>query len=168
MRSILRNEYIEWDVECSITSYKTHLKVSKHHKEIKRLLSKCERVFGDLPLGKPPDKEVEHIIELDIGTQPIKINPYKHPKRIIYDIEEDIKELLDSGLIRPSSIPFASSIVMVKTKDGTLRMCIDFGALNKKTMMNRYPIQRIDNIMDEIHVSKLFSKIDLRSGYHQI
>ena len=77
---------------------------------------------------------MEHIIELEIGTQPIKIHRYINPKRIQYDIEDTIKELLELGLIRPSSSPFASSVVMVKKKDGTLRMCIDFRALNKKTI----------------------------------
>ena len=75
---------------------------------------------------------------------------------------------MELDLIRPSSIPYASSVVMVKKKDGTLRMCIDFGALNKKTVKNRYPIPRIDELMDELHGDKFFSKIDLRSSYHQI
>ena len=131
-------------------------------------MSKYEKVFGDLPPGRLPDRGVEHSIELEIGTQPIKIQPYRHPKRIRDEIEEAIKELLELGLIRPSSSPFASSVVMVKKKDGTLRMCIDFRALNKKTIKNRYPIPRTDELMDEIHGANLFSKIDLRSGYHQI
>ena len=72
---------------------------------------------------------MDHIIELEIGKQNIKMRPYKHPKRILDEIEESIKELLELGPIRPSSIPFASSVVMVRKKDGTLRMCIDFIAL---------------------------------------
>ena len=96
------------------------------------------------------------------------MQPYRHPKRIRDEIKEAIKELLDLGLIRPSSSPFASSVVMVKNKDGTLRMCIDFRTLKKNTIKNRYPILEIYEIIDELHGANLFSNIDLRSGYHQI
>ena len=82
---------MEWVVECLITYSKPHFKVTKNPKEIKQLLGKYEKVFGDLSPGRPPDKGVEHAIELEIGTQPIKMNHYRHPKRIRYEIEESIK-----------------------------------------------------------------------------
>ena len=125
------------------------------------MLQKHKRVFEDLPHGRPPDRGIEHRIELEAGTLPIKIHPYKHPKRLKDEIEKAIKELLELGLIRPSSSPFASSVVLVKKKDGTLRMCIDYRDLNKKTIKNRYPIPRIDELMDELHGANFFSKIDL-------
>jgi hypothetical protein len=94
--------------------------------------------------------------------------PYRHPRRFKDEIEKEIKQLLVMGHIRPSNNPFASSVVLVLKKDGTMRMCIDYRALNKKTIKNRYPIPRIDELMDELHGAVFFSKIDLRSGYHQI
>ena len=76
--------------------------------------------------------------------------PYIHPKRYKDEIEKTIKELLELGYIWPSSSPFASSMVLVKKKDGTLQMCIDYRALNKKTIKNKYPIPRIDELMNEL------------------
>jgi hypothetical protein len=94
--------------------------------------------------------------------------PHRHPKRFKDDIEKEIKELSAMGHIIPSSSPFTSSVVLVLKKDGTMRMCIDYQDLNKKTIKNWYPIPRIDELMDELHGEVFFSKIDLRSGYHQI
>jgi hypothetical protein len=85
--------------------------------------------------------------------------PYRHPKKFKDEIEKAIQQLMEMGHIRPSSSPFSSSMVLVKKKDGTMRMCIDYRALNKKTMKNRYPIPMID----ELHGVVYFSKIDLRS-----
>jgi hypothetical protein len=98
------------------------------------------------------------------GAKPVITTPYRHPKKFKDEIEKAIKELLEMGHIRPSSSSFASLVVLVKKKDGTMRMCIDYRALNKKMIKNMYPISRIN----ELHGAVYFSKIDLRSGYHQI
>jgi hypothetical protein len=105
---------------------------------------------------------------LEEGVKPVITVPYRHPRRFKYEIEKAIKELLAMGHIRPNSSPFASSVVLVLTKDGTMRMCIDYRALNKKTIKNRYPIPRVDELMDKLHGAVFFSKIDLCSRYHQI
>ena len=105
-------------------------------------------MFGEIPLGQPPDWGFEHTIELEQGIQAVITTPYKHPKAYQDEIEWAIPELLALGHIRPITTPFASFVVLVKKKDGTLRMCIDYRALNKKTMKNRYPIPRIDELMD--------------------
>jgi hypothetical protein len=107
-------------------------------------------------------------IELEEGAKPTITTPYRHPKSFKDEIEKTIKKLLDMGHIRLSSSPFASSVVLVKKKDGTMRMCIDYRDLNKKTIKNRYPIPKIDELLDELHGVVYFSKIDLLSGYHRI
>jgi len=136
--------------------------------EIKKILDRHHKVFGPIPLGVPLDREFEHIIKLEAGAKLVITTPYRHPKKYKDEIEKAIKELLDMGHIRPSSSPFASSVVLVKKKDRMMRMCIDFQALNKKTIKNRYPIPRIDELLDELHGAIYFTKNDLCSGYHQI
>jgi transposase InsO family protein len=168
MEAIFRREEIVY-----VAEYKILARVDKKGKvryapEIQRIIYKHSKVFGPIPPGVPPDRGFEHIIELEEGEKPVITMPYRHPKKYKDEIEKAIKELLDMGHIRPSSSPFASSVVLVKKKDGTMRMCIDFKALNKKTIKNRYPIPRIDELLDELHGVVYFTKIDLRSGYHQI
>ena len=127
-----------------------------------------KKKFRDLPHGRPPVRGVEHNIFLEEGTSPIHTPPYRHPNKFKYEIENDIQEILYLGLIIPSSSPYASSVVLVNKKDGTLRMCIAFRGLNKKNIKNIYPIPRIDELMYELFGSNYFSKINLRFGYHQI
>ena len=98
------------------------------------------RYLAKIPHGVPPDKGIEHVIELDEGAKLVMITPYRHPKKHKDKIERTIKELLEMGHIRPSKSPFSSTVVLVKKKDGTMHMCIDYRALNKKTIKNRYPI----------------------------
>jgi hypothetical protein len=136
--------------------------------EIHRIIDKHSKEFGPIPPGVPPDRGFVHIIELEEGEKPVITMPYRHPNKYKDEIEKAIKELLDMGHIRPSSSPFASSVVLVKKNDVTMCMCIEFSELNKKTIKNRYPIPRIDELLDELHGAVYFTKIDLRSGYHQI
>lgn len=125
-------------------------------------------VFKDIPHGIPPRRGFEYSIELKEGTKPMITTPYRHPQRFKEEIEKTINELLKMGHIQPSCNPFASSIVLVKKNDGTMRICIDYRTLNKRTIKKRYPIPRIDKLIDELHGAKYFSKIDLWTSYHQI
>jgi hypothetical protein len=93
---------------------------------------------------------------------------YRNPKIFKDEIEKEIKEFLAMGHIRPNMSPFDSSVILVMKKDGTLRMCIDYRALNKKKIKKRYPISRIHDLMDELHGAVFFTKIDILSGYHHI
>lgn len=164
MESIFRHGDIAWEAECLITTKETPNSDQPYHFNIQELLGKHDKVLGEIPPRRPPDRGFEHTIELEEGAKPVITTPYRHPKTFKDDIEKAIKELLEMGHIRPSSSPFASSVVLVK--DGTMRMCIDYRVLKKKTIKNRYPIPRIDELLDELHGVVYFSKIDLCSGYH--
>jgi hypothetical protein len=168
MERIFRHGEVAYAAECLITTQKDSEGRQQYHTEIKNLLGRHQQVFEAIPPGRPPDRGFEHTIELEEGAKPMITPPYRHPRRFKDEIEKAIKELLAMGHIRLSSNPFASSVVLVLKKDGTMRMCIDYRALNKKTIKNRYPIPCIDELMDELHGAVFFSKIDLRSRYHQI
>jgi hypothetical protein len=168
MEMIFRHGEVAYAAESLITTQKDSEGRQQYHIEIKNLLGRHQQVFEAIPPGRPPGKGFEHTIELEEGDKPMITPHYRHPRRFKDEIEKAIKELLAMGHIRPSNSPFASSVVLVLKKDGTMRMCIDYRALNKKTIKNRYPISRIDELMDEMHGAFFFSNIDLRSGYHQI
>jgi len=121
----------------------------------------------DLP-GLPPDRDVEFIIELEPGTAPISRRPYRMAPQELAEMKKQLEELLEKGFIRPSSSPWGCPAIFVKKKDDTLRMCVDYHPLNAVTIKNKYPLPRIDTLFDQLAGAKVFSKIDLRFGYHQI
>ncbi|GJU36568.1 putative reverse transcriptase domain-containing protein, partial [Tanacetum coccineum] len=121
----------------------------------------------DLP-GLPPTRQVEFHIELIPRAAPVARAPYRLAPAEMKELAEQLKELSDKGFIRPSSSPWGAPILFVKKKDGSFRMCIDYRELNKLTVKNRYPLPRIDDLFDQLQGSSIYSKIDLRSGYHQL
>jgi hypothetical protein len=166
MEQIFHHGDVAYAIECLITTQKDLEGREHYHPQIRELLSRYEPEFGPIPLGRPPDRGFEHTIELEVVATLVITMPYRHTKRFKDEIEKEIKELLVMGHIRANMSPFASSIIVVLKKDGTLRMCIDYRALNKKTIKNRYPILHIDKLIDELHGVVFFTKIDLQSGYH--
>jgi hypothetical protein len=120
--------------KCLITMEKPSHDRQHYHADIQALLGKHERVFEPFPVGIPPNRGFEHVIEIEEGSKPMITTPYMHPKRFKDEIEKAIKELLEMGHIRPSSSPFTSSIVLVNKNNGTMRMCIDYRALNKNAI----------------------------------
>jgi hypothetical protein len=122
---------------------------------------------GEFP-GMPPDRDVEFVIELQPGTTPISKRPYRMPPKELAELKTQLQELLYKGYIRPSSSPWGCPALFVKKTDGSLRMCVDYRPLNAVTIKNKYPLPRIDVLFDQLAGAKVFSKIDLRSGYHQI
>ncbi|XP_057990644.1 uncharacterized protein LOC131173015 [Hevea brasiliensis] len=125
-------------------------------------------VFPEDLSGLPPEREVEFGIDLVPGTEPISMPPYRMAPAELKELKEQLQDLLDKGFIRPSVSPWGAPVLFVRKKDGSLRMCIDYRQLNKVTVRNKYPLSRIDDLFDQLQGAKYFSKIDLRSGYHQL
>jgi hypothetical protein len=125
-------------------------------------------VFPDELPGMPPDRDIEFAIELQPETAPISKRPYRMPPAELAELKKQLQELLDKGFIRPSTSPWGCPALFVKKKDESLRMCVDYRPLNAVTIKNKYPLPRIDVLFDQLVGAKVFTKIDLRSGYHQI
>jgi hypothetical protein len=139
-------------------------------KVIEDILVVCEfsDVFLDNLPGLPPDREVEFKIELISGTTTISRRPYRMSPNELVELKIQLNKLLKKGLIWPSSSHWGCLAIFVKKKDESLRMCVDYRPLNVVTIKNKYPLPRIDILFDQLSKAKVFSKIDLRSGYHQI
>ncbi|XP_052733512.1 uncharacterized protein LOC128196492 [Vigna angularis] len=125
-------------------------------------------VFPDEVPGLPPVREVEFTIDLVTTAAPISVQPYRMAPAELVELKKQIEELLDKKFIRPSASPWGAPVLLVKKKDGSSRLCIDYRQLNKLTIKNKYPLPRIDDLLDQLQGACVFSKIDLRSGYHQI
>ncbi len=126
-----------------------------------RILLEFEDVFQD-PGSLPPTRAVDHRIELQPGHTPPNRPVYRNSPLELEEIKRQLTELLEKGLIRPSKSPFGAPVLLVKKKDGSLRMCVDYRALNKITIKNGYPLPLIDELLDQLHGAKYFSKLDLR------
>ncbi|GJU44903.1 putative reverse transcriptase domain-containing protein [Tanacetum coccineum] len=125
-------------------------------------------VFPEDLLGLPPQRQVEFRIDLVPGATPVAKSPYRLAPSEMQELSGQLQELQDKGFIRPSHSPWGAPVLFMKKKDGSFRMCIDYRELNKITIKNRYPLPRIDDLFDQLQGACYFSKIDLRSGYHQL
>ena len=134
----------------------------------KLFLDEFKDVFPDEMTELPPAREVDHAIDLVADAAPIAKAPYRHSLAQNVELENQLNDLLQKGYIRPSKSPWGAPVLFVKKKDGSLRLCVDYRGLNKLTVKNKFPLPRVDDIFDHLHGAKVFSKIDLRSGYHQI
>ncbi|GJT10363.1 putative reverse transcriptase domain-containing protein [Tanacetum coccineum] len=151
-----------------VTTKETEDKSEKKRLEDVPTVQDFPEVFPeDLP-GLPPTRQVEFQIDLVPGAAPVARAPYRLAPSEMKELSEQLKELSDKGFIRPSSSPWGAPVLFVKKKDGSFRMCIDYRELNKLTVKNRYPLPRIDDLFDQLQGSSVYSKIDLRSGYHQL
>ncbi|GJU31357.1 putative reverse transcriptase domain-containing protein [Tanacetum coccineum] len=156
------------DYLVQVTSKKAEDKSEKKRLEDVPIVREFSKVFPeDLP-GLPPARQVEFQIDLVPGAAPVARAPYRLAPAEMQELSTQLQELSDKGFIRPSSSPWGAPVFFVKKKDGSFWMCIDYRELNKLTVKNRYPLSRIDNLFDQLQGSRVYSKIDLRSGYHQL
>ena len=140
-----------------------------YRKKLETIIQQYRDIFPEkLSKGLPADREVQHQIKTEPGSKP----PYRPPYRLgpaeQDELEEQVKDLLAQGFIRPSCSPYGAPVLFVPKKDGRWRMCIDYRALNKQTIKDRYPLPRIDLLLDRLGQARVFTKLDLAQGYHQI
>nr|CAD1820409.1 unnamed protein product [Ananas comosus var. bracteatus] len=122
----------------------------------------------ELPKRLPPRREVDHAIELEPGAKPPAKAPYRMAPPELEELQRQLKDLLDAGFIRPSKAPYEAPVLFQRKSDGSLRLCIDYRALNKVTVKNKYPIPLVADLFDQLGGAKFFTKLDLRSGYYQV
>nr|GFB85033.1 retrotransposon protein, putative, Ty3-gypsy subclass [Tanacetum cinerariifolium] len=151
-----------------ITTKEVEDKSKKKRLEDVPIVRDFPEVFPEELPGLPPTRPVEFQIDLLPGAAPVARAPYRLAPYEMKELAEQLKELSDKGFIRPSSSPWGAPVLFVKKKDGSFRMCIYYRELNKLTVKNRYPLPRIDDLFDQLQGSSVYSKIDLRSGYHQL
>ena len=136
--------------------------------DLPRVVCEYEDVFSDELPGLPPHRDVDFGIELHPGTSLNSMTPYKMEPIELQELRVQLQELLDKGFIRPSTSPWGAPVIFAKKKEKTLRLCIDYRRLNRVTIKNRYPLPRIDDLFDLLTGARVYSKIDLRTGYHQL
>ncbi|KAJ9522563.1 hypothetical protein QJQ45_008332 [Haematococcus lacustris] len=153
----------------SITPADSKAETSHQVLDCAPILQEYADVFPtDLPRGLPPERSVDHRIEHQQAKPPPARPTYNVSSGELAELKQQIGDLFDKGFIRPSTSPYASGVLLVRKKDGSFRMCIDYRPLNRLTIKNKYPLRRVDTLLHQLHGAQVFSKLDLPQGYHQI
>nr|GFA24117.1 putative reverse transcriptase domain-containing protein [Tanacetum cinerariifolium] len=146
----------------------TEDKLKEKQTEDVPMIRNFSEVFPEELPGLPPSRQVEFRIDLVLRAAPVARAPYRLAPSEMKELLVQLQELLEKGFIHPSSSPWGAPVLFVKKKDGSFRMCIDYRELTKLIVKNRYPLLRIDNLFDQLQGLSVYSKIDLRSRYHQL
>jgi hypothetical protein len=166
IKRIIRRQQMKCMVLASIDSTPSS---SSSDAEAQSILSDFSDVFPpELPSHLPPQRDVDHRIELTQTSPPTLRSVYRMSPAELDELKKQLDELVAAGFIQPSKSPFGAPVLFVKKKDGSMRMCVDYRDLNRITVKNKYPLPRVDELFDRLQGAKYFSKIDLRSGYHQV
>lgn len=134
---------------------------------LRLLMEELKAVFAE-PMGLPPARNLDHHIHLHPDTTPVVVHPYRYTQLLKDEIERQFKKMLCLGVIRTSTSAFSSPVLLVRKKDSSWRFCKDYRALNSKTVRDVFPIPVVDELLDELRHAKYSTKLDLRSGYHQV
>lgn len=144
-----------------------HVQAAECPVEVQALLAEFSSVFSE-PAELPPPRQYDHSISLKADATPFNSRPYRYSPAHKDEIEKQVAQMLAAGIITPSMSPFASPVLLVQKKDGSWRFCVDYRRLNGLTVKNVFPMPVTDELLDELAGAKIFSKCDLRAGYHQI
>ena len=149
-------------------SYQGYLAYTIEVRDSGSRLEEFPDVFPEDPPSISPDREIDFQIEFAPRTEPISKAPYIMAHLELKELKVHMEELVSKGFVRPSTSPWGALVLFVKKKDGSLRLCINYRELNKVTIQNQYPLPRIDDLFDQLQGARVFSKFDMRSGYHQL